>query len=139
MSGIGARLKRIESQVILTEDQRTFERLKRAQYNLFRVSDEALVESIVSALEGKELPEWAEAEFQQPIPVGADKTRIAEAEASAQEIVRGDRGSLQTDAEIVAQMTVAVDRIQKSGNDTMKAYLHRLQSLQPRLSTQGTS
>lgn len=129
MSGIGARLKRIESQVIVSDDQRRFERLKRSHYNAFQVSDAALIERIVSTLEGKELPEWVDKEFQEPIPYGSDKDRISEAEAWAHETMNDTIGPTITEAELAAQLNAVLGYIERSNLEGSEEYISRLQQL----------
>lgn len=129
MSGIGARLKRIEGRVIVTDDQIRFERLKRSHFNLFLASDAALIESIVSTLEGKELPAWVEKEFQEPIPYGSGKDRISEAEAWARETMNDTVGPTITEAELAAQLSTVLNHVQRSNLEGSEEYVSRLQRL----------
>ena len=108
MSGIGTRIKRIEDRVIVTDDQRRFERLKRSHFNLFQVSDAALTESLVSAFEGKKPPGWVENEFQEPIPNGSGKDRISEAEAWACQVMRETTDTSITEAELVTRLSTVL-------------------------------
>jgi hypothetical protein len=115
--------------VIVTDDQKRFERLKRCHFNLFRVSDAVLIERIVSTLEGKELPEWADRELQEPIPYGSDKGRISEAEAWAHETMKDTASPTFTEAELATQLNAVFGYVQRSNLERSEEYMSRLQRL----------
>ena len=64
---------------------RAFEKSRRLHYNLIAVSDDVLNAVVTKTLDGTELPKWAEIELYAPIPVDADRSRVAEAKARARE------------------------------------------------------
>ncbi len=69
-----ARMRKIESELIVGEDQQRWLEGATRSINLFRVSSRALRESLLCTMESvlnppvnSQLPEWAEAEFNQPV------------------------------------------------------------------------
>ena len=103
--------------------------MKRHHYNLFQVSDAALIESIVSAFEGKQPPDWVENEFQEPIPNGSDKGRITEAEAWAHETMNDTDGPTLTDAELATHLNTFLAYVRRSNLEGSEEYMSRLHRL----------
>jgi hypothetical protein len=114
---------------MVTDDQRRLERLKRSHYNASQVSDAALIESIVSTLEGSEPPDWVENEFQEPIPYGSDKDRISEAETWARETMNDTANPTFTEAGLAAQLNAVLGYIERSNLERSEDYISRLQRL----------
>ncbi len=102
--GCRARIDRLEDEVLVTDRQLEYERLRRFHFNLYLVSDAALVASLASTLGGVDLPAWAADEFARPIPAGADRGRIREAEEWARQEVQGDGLTVPTEAELSRQV-----------------------------------
>jgi hypothetical protein len=93
------------------------------------VSDEALVESVISTLEGKEPPDWVDKEFQEPIPNGSDKDRISEAEAWAHETMNDTVGPTITESELALQLNTVLGYVQRCSLEGSKEYISRLRRL----------
>lgn len=86
--GFGKRVERLEDALVIGEDRQEFERLRRMHYNLINVSDEALTASIDAIQQGDPTPDWAEEEFQKPIPADAHQWQVRNAERNAKEEMR---------------------------------------------------
>ena len=84
----GKRVERLEDQLIIGEERQEFERHLRFHYNLMRVSDKALHASLEALQQRHPTPDWAEAEFQRPIPAEAYPHSVREAERKAREDMR---------------------------------------------------
>jgi len=129
MNAIAARLKRLEGLVLATENQREYERLTRLHYNLFQVSDGALIESLLSTLEGSKPQEWVIEEFCEPIPRGGDRARIIEANEWAGQVLCDTGVSEVTDVELTSRMTAVLSRFGPSCIERVDNYLQRLRRL----------
>ena len=84
----GKRVQRLEDALVIGEERQEFERQCRFHYNLISVSDDALHAAIKAGEQRKHPPDWAEAEFQKPIPPDAYQWLVREAERKAREDTR---------------------------------------------------
>ena len=88
LHGFARRVEQLEDALVVGEDRQKFERQLRHNYNLMSVSNEALHESIGALQQRKHPPDWAEAEFQKPIPPDAPQWLVREAEQKARNDMR---------------------------------------------------
>jgi hypothetical protein len=72
------------------DDHREFERQRRENYNLDSASDAAIIASIRHILQGMELPNWAANELYAPIPAGANRQLIQQAENKARDAISSE-------------------------------------------------
>jgi hypothetical protein len=124
--GCRARIDRLEEEVLVTDRQLEYERLRRFHFNLYRVSDAALVTSFASTLEGADLPAWAADEFARPIPAGVDRGRIREAEERARQELQGDGLTVPTEVELGKQVVWLLDRAAQAGFQDLWQYAESL-------------
>lgn len=82
------RVDDLEDALVIGEERQQFERWRRFHYNLQLVSMEALRASIDAGQKGLPTPDWAEAEFQAPIPADAYPERVRDAERMTRESMR---------------------------------------------------
>lgn len=120
------RVDRLERQVLVTDWQQAFEFLRRFHFNLIRVSDAALTASLVAGLEGKALPDWVDTEFQQPIPAGAARARVREAEEWARGAPRGEFQPSTSRREASDSLEWLTDRAAQAGFDDLMQYAEHL-------------
>lgn len=76
------RVERLEEALVIGDKRKELERRCRSHYNIRNVSDAALYASIEALLKRHSLPDWAEAEFQRPIPRNAYANAVREVEES---------------------------------------------------------
>lgn len=86
--GFGKRVEQLEDALVIGEDRQKFESQCRYHYNLMSVSDKALHAAIEAGKQRKPTPDWAEAEFQKPIPPDAPQWLVREAEQKARNDMR---------------------------------------------------
>ena len=88
LHGFARRVERLEDALVIGEERQEFERQCRFHYNLMSVSDKALHATIKAGEQRKHPPDWAEAEFQKPIPPDAHQWLVREAERKTREDLR---------------------------------------------------
>ncbi|MDH4035730.1 MAG: hypothetical protein OEV80_18205, partial [candidate division Zixibacteria bacterium] len=65
------RIEKATDALVITDDRRRYEALKREYYNTPQVSTESLIVKVCALLGGFEWPPWVTAEFDAPIPADA--------------------------------------------------------------------
>ena len=88
LHGFAKRVERLEDALVIGERRQKFERQLRHNYNLMSVSNKALHAAVKAGEQRKHPPDWAEAEFQKPIPPDAHQWLVREAEQKAKNDMR---------------------------------------------------
>jgi len=102
------RIDKAAEALVMTDDRRRYESLKREYYNLQRVSTESLVVSLFGFLGGFEPPAWAMDEFDAPIPSDAPFRLVKEAMSQAKSIMRLDECAVEPDPQFCQDIDDAV-------------------------------
>ena len=88
LHGFAKRVEQLEDTLVIGEERQKFERQRRYHYNLMSVSNEALHAAIKAGEQKEHPPDWAEAEFQKPIPPDAHPWLVREAERKTRNDLR---------------------------------------------------
>ncbi|GEM_PF-1896863 len=96
MRGVDKRLEKVEDALLVGQDRREFERLRRHHYNLRggAVSTEGLLVSLIAAVGQFDPPAWVKTEFDRPLPADAHLWLVREAEVRALETLSAEASAV---------------------------------------------